>query len=535
MGIPFSCLSASQIDLDPNDWTNWDAHPAVRRYAVGKRIGRGGFSEVYMAKRKPILFDGQEVALKIIFLGNPKLSQAAKSLLMAESAILQRLHHAHVVDVRRTLMWHEKQILVIEEEMLHGEELLVAADEAIANYGFQMTESFAARATRQLLLAVAYLHSRCVLHRDVKTENLRLTRPTKEWVSDMGHFKLKLIDFGLACVMGTPADVGVLGTAGYIAPEVITGQPHSPAMDVYAVGVVLFILLTGMKPTSQEEAVALAYSGREAHEYPHMHGNPRWDAVSASGQALVLQMLEREPWKRPSARQALRHPFLRNFGRGKDVAAAIAAEESIKAVGGDCNDAVCAAAHACSVKETDNLQVDPDTLRHTIQAERWREVVNVIRKMRSAAAEGGAASEASGQLAASDMGARWQLALRRGYARARRNTFHYGCGRVTDAPPPRPMLPRSMSLSELHSAATPAAGIAAAGPCASAQTHAAASVAPMAAAGAPARSVHSSMSSSGPRHKTADAREQLEQLLVEQACDCKDYEECLQRAQSASK
>ena len=63
----------------------------------------------------------------------------------AESAILQRLHHPHVVDVRRTFMWSEKQILVIEEEMLHGEELLVAADEAISNYAFQMTESFASR------------------------------------------------------------------------------------------------------------------------------------------------------------------------------------------------------------------------------------------------------------------------------------------------------------------------------------------------------------------------------------------------------
>lgn len=103
---------------------------------------------------------------------------------------------------------------------------------------------------RQVLLALAYLHSRKVLHRDIKTENLRLTQPTKVWVHDLTRCKVKLIDFGLSCVMDGSQEVGWLGTAGYVAPEVIERKPHSPAMDVFSAGVVLFILLTGTPRSS---------------------------------------------------------------------------------------------------------------------------------------------------------------------------------------------------------------------------------------------------------------------------------------------
>lgn len=101
------------------------------------------------------------------------------------------------------------------------------------------------QAIQQVLEVLAYLHSRRVLHRDVKAENLRLTRPTREWVADMSRFHIKLIDFGLSCVLGDVPEAGWLGTPGYVAPEVIDCQPHTPAMDLFSAGVILFILLTG--------------------------------------------------------------------------------------------------------------------------------------------------------------------------------------------------------------------------------------------------------------------------------------------------
>ena len=72
-------------------------------------------------------------------------------------------------------------------------------------------------------------------------------------------------------------------------------------MDVWSVGAILFVLLTGAKAMSHEDALALAYAKTEAGGYEGMHGNPRWNAVSAGAQALVLQLLERDPRKRITA------------------------------------------------------------------------------------------------------------------------------------------------------------------------------------------------------------------------------------------
>lgn len=97
-------------------------------------------------------------------------------------------------------------------------------------------------------MALVYLHSRKVLHRDVKAENIRMTLPTKKWAANLSRCKIKLIDFGLSCMMSeTAEEVGWIGTPGYVAPEIIDREPHSPAMDVYSAGVVLFILLTGTR------------------------------------------------------------------------------------------------------------------------------------------------------------------------------------------------------------------------------------------------------------------------------------------------
>lgn len=121
-----------------------------------------------------------------------------------------------------------------------------------------VTAAALVQAIRQVLEVLAYLHSRRVLHRDVKAENLQLTRPTREWVADIGCFHVKMIDFGLSCVMGDKAESGWLGTPGYVAPEVIDGKPHTPAMDVFSAGVILFMLLTGVSSNRSQVCLATA-------------------------------------------------------------------------------------------------------------------------------------------------------------------------------------------------------------------------------------------------------------------------------------
>lgn len=124
---------------------------------------------------------------------------------------------------------------------------------------------------RQVLVALAYLHSRKVLHRDIKAENLRLTRPTSEWVHDLSRLKVKIIDFGLSCVQGEGSEVGWLGTPGYVAPEVIDRKPHTPAMDVYAAGVILFILLTGASPPPSSAPLCRRFLIHSTRPAPSLH------------------------------------------------------------------------------------------------------------------------------------------------------------------------------------------------------------------------------------------------------------------------
>jgi serine/threonine protein kinase len=88
-----------------------------------------------------------------------------------------------------------------------------------------------------------------------------------------------------------------------VAPEILENKPHSPAMDVFSVGATLFVLLTGMNIMSNETALKLKYATTEASEYENMKGNPRWDAVSAGAQNLVLRLLERDPKKRITAKE----------------------------------------------------------------------------------------------------------------------------------------------------------------------------------------------------------------------------------------
>ncbi|RHZ32083.1 hypothetical protein DYB37_009263, partial [Aphanomyces astaci] len=152
----------------------------------------------------------------------------------------------------------------------------------------------------QLIQGVAYLHSKCVIHRDLKLGNLFLT-------TDM---QLKIGDFGLASHLDSRDEKRrtMCGTPNYIAPEILNGHHnngHSFEVDIWSTGVVMYTLLVG-KPPFETKDVKHTYKLIRANDYAF----PSDVALSATAKSLVMDLLQKDPTRRPSLASILSHPFL---------------------------------------------------------------------------------------------------------------------------------------------------------------------------------------------------------------------------------
>lgn len=274
----------------------------------------------------------QVVALKIVFWGNPSVKEAHRKILMKEVEALTLLKHENIVTMTEHV--DDDKNLAMSLEFLNGGGLLERLNQ-VEHY----SEAQAAALFRQMLAGVAYMHSQNFIHRDIKPENMVFTESLKQAKAKKLETSLKLVDFGLARLHHPSRSVkSRLGSPGFMSPEVcscciyngvldvgillccaatvyfpsasqviivlqvqtIEFERHTPAMDVFALGVILFIMLTGHKPMKTEQASNLSYSTFEAHEYPRMTSHS-WTRLSKPAKDLVLRMLEKNPTKRITA------------------------------------------------------------------------------------------------------------------------------------------------------------------------------------------------------------------------------------------
>ncbi|KAK2178290.1 hypothetical protein NP493_549g00029 [Ridgeia piscesae] len=155
---------------------------------------------------------------------------------------------------------------------------------------------------QQILESVNYCHQMSIVHRDLKPENLLLASKAK-------GAAVKLADFGLAIeVQGDQqAWFGFAGTPGYLSPEVLRKDPYGKPVDIWACGVILYILLVGYPPFWDEDQHRLyAQIKAGAYDYP----SPEWDTVTPEAKNLINCMLTANPNKRISAVDALKHPWI---------------------------------------------------------------------------------------------------------------------------------------------------------------------------------------------------------------------------------
>lgn len=200
----------------------------VDRYDILEVLGQGSCGVVRRAMCRD---DGREVALKTVRTFDEEFKEIARK----EYEMLCSIEHPHVI--RAFDFWTTTDRAVIVLELYNGEPL----DKAVRlSPGRCFTEARARVLFRQLMQAVAYLHYRSILHRDVKGQNVLVSTIAAEP-------DLRLVDFNIACRLAD-GSLTPTGTPDYAAPEIIAGQSASEASDIWASGLCLWLMLAGRLP-----------------------------------------------------------------------------------------------------------------------------------------------------------------------------------------------------------------------------------------------------------------------------------------------
>lgn len=256
-------------------------------YTVGRKVlGVGRHGAVLQAKCRRT---GAFVAVKSLSLRGYSAEQLSQ--LAAETEVFTSVDHPSVA--RLLAVYESEDCLHIVMERLTGGELLHRLRQRQ-----RFSEQDAANAVWQMLVVVNYLHSHGVVHRDLKLENFLFESEDSE--------HLKLIDFGTSRLRHREARMSELvGTLAYTAPEVLAGN-YTSRCDLWSLGVITFALLTGQMPFDGLDEVVI--DRIKAGSYIDTPG--LWCGISASARQFVESLLTVDPSARPTAEQALQHPWL---------------------------------------------------------------------------------------------------------------------------------------------------------------------------------------------------------------------------------
>eukprot|EP01097_Dermamoeba_algensis_P001819 TRINITY_DN169_c0_g1_i2.p2 TRINITY_DN169_c0_g1~~TRINITY_DN169_c0_g1_i2.p2 ORF type:complete len:229 (+),score=47.05 TRINITY_DN169_c0_g1_i2:950-1636(+) len=212
---------------------------------------------------------------------------------------MKRLNHPNIVHLYDVFDSENELALVLE--LITGGELF----DHIVNVG-HFSEADAANLVKQTLSAIAYMHENGIAHRDLKPENLLLGGEKKEII--------KITDFGLSNELNPESGVLVTrcGTPHYVAPEVVQGCPYDGAVDLWALGVITYIMLCGYPPFYGKTDNIIFERIMNA-EYTFR--SPDWDHISDNAKDFIRALLQINPGDRMSAAESLKHAWLANSAK----------------------------------------------------------------------------------------------------------------------------------------------------------------------------------------------------------------------------
>ena len=269
------------------------------KYLRGRKLGNGTFGVVYEAKN--VLFNNF-VAMKVI----RKNECMDNVLIKNEIDILKKLSHPNIVRIYE--FYESDNNFYLINENCEGGELYNYINNSTLNEQ-QLSVIF-----YQVFSGLCYLHENNILHRDMKPENILISKKEKDLLSDEEYFWIQIIDFGTAKIFEqNKSENSIVGSAYYIAPEVLN-QDYNEKCDTWSVGVILYMFLVGRPPFNgrSNEEIINSIKTKNLDE-----NNEKLLQRSPEVRDLVKGLLEKDTSKRLSAKEALNHKWFKKFNGRK--------------------------------------------------------------------------------------------------------------------------------------------------------------------------------------------------------------------------
>lgn len=261
------------------------------KFLEGDIIGEGSFGTV--VKRAKDCETGEEVAVKCIKFKTLKARYQEDA--KREMQFTKELNHPGIL--RTIQSFFEDGKIFIVSELMKGGDLF---DRLVAKEFF--LEEEAKKVMRTLVAAVQYLHEQEIVHRDIKAENILLKD------SSDTDFRCVLCDFGFAKTLPKGGLRTNCGTENYAAPEILMGKKYGKSVDIWALGITMFMLITGYHPFADGNTLSL-YS--KVCQGEILLDQAIWNPLSAEAKELVLAMLTVDIAKRATIQDVASHPWLK--------------------------------------------------------------------------------------------------------------------------------------------------------------------------------------------------------------------------------
>lgn len=263
-------------------------------------LGSGQFGIVYGGVHRE---SGRDVAIKVI--DKLRFPTKQEAQLKNEVAILQHVKHPGVVGLEKMFETPERVFVVMEKMKSDMLELILSSPKG------RLDERFTKFLITQILVALKDLHARNIVHCDLKPENVLLSSVTNEF----GYPQIKLCDFGFARIIEEKSfRRSVVGTPAYLAPEVLLNKGYNRSLDMWSVGVVLYVSLSGTFPFNEEEDIQ-----DQIHNAEFMYPLDPWQEISANGIDLIKNLLQLQQRCRFTCDKSLIHAWLQDFQTWLDL------------------------------------------------------------------------------------------------------------------------------------------------------------------------------------------------------------------------